>query len=585
MMKVRVCDKLISLLLVLVFVSVYSGFFAIYTSAGDFLPDGIHSFYIGKNRSDGMVAEFNSDFTQLHVFISGWKSDGIMKDWLSPDDSNYDYNPFLEHADTLKKVIIDDGVKNIGAYFCYECSCLENVVLPESIVEIGNSSFRKTGITALKLPSGFRFIGERAFSGCHSLKGDIFIPDSVIEIGDSAFYNCDAVDGELILGKSVRSIGNFAFDRCFNMTGTPVFPSSLESIGAYCFENCEHLSGNLVLNEGLRHIGDGAFNHCKKFSNTTLVIPSTVTSIGGDTVYSVTVDNARFEGITDEYYNHGSHVFYDFANSTLKAFEVESGNPSFGSVDGVLYSADNKRLVAYPSSREGAVYEIPEGVEIIDEMAFGKTALSSASEPLKEIVLSNSYTIRFNDDYPNTLNREAESSLNSAIYHFSSVSRITVKPDNTKYSEYDGCVYTKDMTELICVPSGRQGIIELPTSADSVNNGAFAGCNSVEYFIFHKEAVNISNVAFISCNNPHIIGYKGSHAEKFSSEHSYEYSNFGDLNCDGVFSLDDYTLLKSVLENDSYSLSGLQKILADYDRDSSIDAFDLFCVDKEINLQ
>ena len=44
----------------------------------------------------------------------------------------------------------------------------------------------------------------------------------------------------------------------------------------------------------------------------------------------------------------------------ISAFEVESGNTSFKTVDGVLYSADGKTLVAYPASKTNSSFVIPE---------------------------------------------------------------------------------------------------------------------------------------------------------------------------------------------------------------------------------
>ena len=219
-MKNKICDKLISLLLVLILVVVSMGYTVLYSFAGDILADGVHSFYVGKIKPKSVIAEFNEDFSELTVFVTSAKSDGYMKDWTSPDSENYTYNPVYEHRDTLTKVIITDGVANTGDFLCYDCSQLKSVVLPKSVVRIGNSSFRKTGVTAISFPSKLVYIGERAFSGCHSLNGDLIIPDSVKAIGDYAFFNCYSLSGRLILGSSVKSLGRFAFDRCFDSEGT-----------------------------------------------------------------------------------------------------------------------------------------------------------------------------------------------------------------------------------------------------------------------------------------------------------------------------------------------------------------------------
>jgi len=54
----------------------------------------------------------------------------------------------------------------------------------------------------------------------------------------------------------------------------------------------------------------------------------------------------------------------------LTSINVASGNPSFRSVDGVLYSKDMRVLYNYPCSRAGEIYHVPEGTEILDCTSF-----------------------------------------------------------------------------------------------------------------------------------------------------------------------------------------------------------------------
>lgn len=60
-------------------------------------------------------------------------------------------------------------------------------------------------------------------------------------------------------------------------------------------------------------------------------------------------------------------AFMDCA--ALEAIEADPGSAAFRSVDGVLFSADGTRLVAYPPGRAGR-FEIPEGVVEIPAHAF-----------------------------------------------------------------------------------------------------------------------------------------------------------------------------------------------------------------------
>ncbi len=59
--------------------------------------------------------------------------------------------------------------------------------------------------------------------------------------------------------------------------------------------------------------------------------------------------------------------FYDCTN--LSAINVDEANPEFCSIDGVLYTKDCKKLIAYPNAH-GKEYIVPDGVEEIGHFAF-----------------------------------------------------------------------------------------------------------------------------------------------------------------------------------------------------------------------
>lgn len=54
----------------------------------------------------------------------------------------------------------------------------------------------------------------------------------------------------------------------------------------------------------------------------------------------------------------------------LEQFQVASQNPCFQDIDGVLFSKDGKKLIAYPPAKRENIYNIPEGTEAIVAGAF-----------------------------------------------------------------------------------------------------------------------------------------------------------------------------------------------------------------------
>ncbi|MBD5104010.1 MAG: leucine-rich repeat domain-containing protein [Ruminococcaceae bacterium] len=81
------------------------------------------------------------------------------------------------------------------------------------------------------------------------------------------------------------------------------------------------------------------------------------------------------------------HLPYTLENITdpfrfclnLKEIDVEEGG-AYKTVDGVLYTSDEKTLVAYPCGRTGS-FTIPEGVEEIEKFAFSNSSLSEIILP------------------------------------------------------------------------------------------------------------------------------------------------------------------------------------------------------------
>jgi|GEM_PF-6954316 len=68
---------------------------------------------------------------------------------------------------------------------------------------------------------------------------------------------------------------------------------------------------------------------------------------------------------------HSSAFDCSYSQSGVLRFVVDSLNPVYCDVDGVIYTRDMKRLVRYPPARRDTIFDVPEGVEVISESAFG----------------------------------------------------------------------------------------------------------------------------------------------------------------------------------------------------------------------
>lgn len=138
-----------------------------------------------------------------------------------------------------------------------------------------------TEITNINIPSGTTLIGWGMFRKW-AFATTLSIPDSVVSIGRDAFAACENLNMNLILPSGLTSIGWNAFSNCPKLTGNLVIPSTTTSIGQGAFENCSGFTG-LSLSENLTSIGQTAFKNCKGLAGCSVVVPSGVTTLTGNT--------------------------------------------------------------------------------------------------------------------------------------------------------------------------------------------------------------------------------------------------------------------------------------------------------------
>lgn len=90
----------------------------------------------------------------------------------------------------LKKVIINEGIEEIGPSALAFSEKLTTIQFPSTLKEIGESAFEGcVSLNNIILPEGLKRIYKYAFEECISIES-IIIPSTVTEIGYNAFQNC-----------------------------------------------------------------------------------------------------------------------------------------------------------------------------------------------------------------------------------------------------------------------------------------------------------------------------------------------------------------------------------------------------------
>ncbi len=131
-------------------------------------------------------------------------------------------------------------------------------------------------------------------------------------------------------------------------------PGTLVELGSGAFMNCRAVR-EIDLPPSLRIVGPWAFARCRELRRVE--IPAGAEEVS---------DDRTFMGC-----------------SSLEEIAVAEGNAEFRSEDGVLLSADGKRLVAYPSGRREGRYDVPDGVADIPAHLFAECkTLGEVSVPL-----------------------------------------------------------------------------------------------------------------------------------------------------------------------------------------------------------
>ena len=109
-----------------------------------------------------------------------------------------------------------------------------------------------------------------------------------------------------------------------------------------------------------------------------MIIEDGVTSIGGSTFYGCT--SLTSVEIPSSVTSIGEHAFFNC--TSLTSISVDVNNKTYQSIDGNLYTKDEKTLIQYAIGKTNASFTIPSSVTSIGEYAFKDcTSLTSIEIP------------------------------------------------------------------------------------------------------------------------------------------------------------------------------------------------------------
>ena len=183
-----------------------------------------------------------------------------------------DYALFFLPAAT--QVTLPDSVTSIGRYGIAMCSKLTGLSIPKGVTGIGDFGLAGNGLTAITLPDGLQGLGRGAFDSCASLTNTA-LPAAITAVPGKCFADCTKLLNVNYAG-TVTSIGDLAFESCKALTAAPI-PETVTEIGASAFTGCTALT-DVTIPAGVSTIPEDCFRGCTAL--TDIDLPGTVTSVG-----------------------------------------------------------------------------------------------------------------------------------------------------------------------------------------------------------------------------------------------------------------------------------------------------------------
>lgn len=157
----------------------------------------------------------------------------------------------------LKTISIPSSVAQIGAA-AFSGSGIEQIVFGQGslLTIISDESFRDSGLLSIDLPLGVTSIGRYAFGDCISLDSAT-LGNGLESIGERAFYNAKALSAPLF-PETLKYIGNESFRFCSSLESITLY-ENVEYLGDYAFAGASSLYEVIFSEQSINRIGENVF--------------------------------------------------------------------------------------------------------------------------------------------------------------------------------------------------------------------------------------------------------------------------------------------------------------------------------------
>ena len=431
----------------------------------------------------------------------------------------------------VRNVIIPEGFTSISSCAFQSCKTLEMVSLPNSLQNIKSNAFSFTNLTTITIPSTVTNIDSNAFYNS-SLRSLIVMQGSELQaIGERAFGSTSIEEVDLRNASKLKEIGTAAFIYCDELVRAYI-PASVERVSGL-FNDCDALAevivasdnpyitvkdgvvydramtqimdllipieGEFVIPEGVEKILSGAFYNA---GVTKLVCPSSLKVIEEGTFFSCS-------NLKELVLNDGLEYLSGF--QACRALERITIPTTVQTMSNAFWECSSLREVSFaPNSNCTEIHG-----------CFSSTLITEFVIPASVMRFSTNFQhctyVHYIIEEGNQGDFEMPSNglsgvlelADDEVFHaphfdlhdqYVNVTGIVASPNHPLYTSKDGVLYNKEMTEIIYVPKGITGIVEIPDTVTDID-AAFSWCNQLTGVILPEGITRLEARAFLGCRS------------------------------------------------------------------------------------
>ena len=455
------------------------------------------------------------------------------------------------NATQLSSVTFDANAQltTVGDYAFENCNMLSQIVLPETVTEIGDGAFLGcSAVRSIKL-TNVQIIGTEAFSGTGISK---ITAKNTTTLKDGAFWGMSSLV-QADLG-AITEMGDLVFVETMVVNNGTYYPYGLTKLSKVTFAEGTTVIGARAFITALRSEYD---------SLTEVVVPNTVETIGASAFYGRSkLTTLNLSGVKTV----GEQAFYNCSSLTgLDLTSVETiGAAAFANTTAlkVAEMPSLKEVGVSAFQNSGIETLVVNSLEVVDSFAFANTNIKSLTIPssLSSYTYDESWTeINTNGDPEEIKGKKTLRIMNGAFQNLTNLTKFDVESTNAAFfADERGALYARvaDGYVLVQYPAGNtaeeyvvlDGTVRIadnafyqdkhlkkvtfPKTLKAIGSFAFYGA-AIEDYVFNAVEAPILESLCMMLDMTYLGDLANTIAYVFSPVLGYEstiyYANFGDF--------------------------------------------------------